>query len=319
MNYLKIKSWSSYQSYKDRTPPWIRFHKSLLDDFEYQSMSADARALLPMLWLLASEDSDPKSGLIKDKYEKIAFRLRLPIEVLKTSLCEIITTGFIEEIQQCSDPVTEPYSIRNETVTPETETETETETEEDTCIIAGADDTSAQKLNSIVSEKSKEVESQPSDQKINLHSEEPSNPYPIAFQQCWKAYPKRHGGNSKSSASRAWKARVRAGDDPDELLTATKNYHEHCRRNNIIGKRFVKMASTFYGPDEHWRQFLVLEAAPPESKHLGAFDVLDHNQRVVDAIINGEPITDDLMTPIERHNAAVVEQYLAGNCSGGVQ
>ena len=55
---LKVKDWSSFQSYKDRKPPWIRLHKSLLDNFEFQSMSANARALLPMFWLLASEDDD---------------------------------------------------------------------------------------------------------------------------------------------------------------------------------------------------------------------------------------------------------------------
>ncbi len=37
---FKIKNWSSFQSYKDRQPPWIRLHKNLLDDYTFQRMGA---------------------------------------------------------------------------------------------------------------------------------------------------------------------------------------------------------------------------------------------------------------------------------------
>ncbi|CAB4139747.1 hypothetical protein UFOVP353_15 [uncultured Caudovirales phage] len=138
---LKIKNWSSHQSYKDRTPPWIRLHRSLLDDFEFHSMSANARALLPMLWLLASEDKDPVSGSLRIGYERIAFRLRMDIKTVADGINEILSvTGddgeakFLELLQpienkECNETVTNPYPIRNQTVAPETETETETETE----------------------------------------------------------------------------------------------------------------------------------------------------------------------------------------------
>jgi hypothetical protein len=126
---IKINNWSSFQSYKDRKPPWIRFHKSLLDNFEYQCMSANARALLPMLWLLASEDEDPTSGLIRDNNAKIAFRLRLPRQEVDEGVAEIEAAGFIEQNQPCNESVTEPLRNGLESVTPETETETETETD----------------------------------------------------------------------------------------------------------------------------------------------------------------------------------------------
>jgi hypothetical protein len=127
---FRIKGWASFQSYKDRKPPWIRLHKTLLDNFEFQSMSANARALLPMLWLLASEDVDPVSGSLRDGYEKIAFRLRLPKKEVLDAIGEIIAAGFIEEIQESNQQVTEPLRICYETVTPETETETESNTYE---------------------------------------------------------------------------------------------------------------------------------------------------------------------------------------------
>lgn len=96
--FFRIKNWSSFQSYKDRNPPWIRFHKSTLDDYAFQKMSVEARALLPMLWLIASEDSNPVTGLIRIGYEGISFRLRRPENELKQTIREILLAGFLIEI-----------------------------------------------------------------------------------------------------------------------------------------------------------------------------------------------------------------------------
>lgn len=84
-------------------------------------MSDHARALLPMLWLLASEAHDPVSGLVEFTNEKIAFRLRLRIDDVTKSINEIIVAGFAEHYPSCSESVTEPLPNRSQTVTPETE------------------------------------------------------------------------------------------------------------------------------------------------------------------------------------------------------
>ncbi len=119
---LIIRNWSSFQSYKDRNPPWLRLHKNLLDNYEFHQMSANARALLPMLWLLASDDSDPKSGMIRIGYEAITFRLRMSTKDFQSGLRECIKAEFIiEEKQQVTDLSRNCHS--------ETETETETETD----------------------------------------------------------------------------------------------------------------------------------------------------------------------------------------------
>ena len=120
---MKVANWSKYQSYKDRRPPWIRFHRTMLDNYEFQMMSADARALLPMLWLLACEDEDPSSGNIPLEVEAISFRLRIDKSTLVKCLDELESAGFID----CDQSVTKPLRNRNETVPTETETETETE------------------------------------------------------------------------------------------------------------------------------------------------------------------------------------------------
>jgi hypothetical protein len=136
---IRIKGWHKYQSYKDRKPPWIRLHKSLLDDFEFQSMSITAKALLPMLWLLASEDEDPTSGVIRDSYDKLAFRLRMDITLLIATINEIHKSGFLEidksDLQTltnkgCNETVTKQLRIRNETVTDSYRNRTETVTPE---------------------------------------------------------------------------------------------------------------------------------------------------------------------------------------------
>jgi hypothetical protein len=100
---IRIINWSSYQSYKDRKPPWVRLHKTLLDNYEFQTMSADARAILPMLWLIASEDEDPKSGLIRSEVEKICFRLRIEIPVMVAALAEMQNRDFIEQFHDESE------------------------------------------------------------------------------------------------------------------------------------------------------------------------------------------------------------------------
>lgn len=125
---IRIKNWSSYQSYKDRRPPWIRLHKSLLDDYDFQNMSADARAMLPMLWLLASEHEKPELGIINQSYEKISFRLRLKIALVESAIEEILKAGFIQ-IEDKKQQVTDLLRNGYESVHTETETEANTEAE----------------------------------------------------------------------------------------------------------------------------------------------------------------------------------------------
>ena len=120
---VKIKNWSKYQSYKDRKPPWIRFHRSMLDEYKFQMMSADARAMLPMFWLLACEHEDPKSGLVTLSLQEISFRLRQSEHLVTKVMLELQANDFIE----CNESVTKAYQESSENVTTETETETETE------------------------------------------------------------------------------------------------------------------------------------------------------------------------------------------------
>ena len=114
---LRIKNWSEFQHYKDRAPPWVKLHHSLLDNFEFHSLPVASKALAPMLWLLASENLD---GSISDDLTEVAFRLRINANDVQTALKPLIDKGFVvsdsnvlADCKQCA--------------LPETETETETE------------------------------------------------------------------------------------------------------------------------------------------------------------------------------------------------
>jgi len=60
---MKIKNCSEFQHFKDRTPPWIKLYRYLLDDPEWHALSGDDAKHLVMLWLIASEDKDMQGTL----------------------------------------------------------------------------------------------------------------------------------------------------------------------------------------------------------------------------------------------------------------
>ena len=58
MNYLKVVNWGRFQQYKDRNPPWIKLHTSLLDDYEFQRLPGEAKWQLLLLWLVAARQDN---------------------------------------------------------------------------------------------------------------------------------------------------------------------------------------------------------------------------------------------------------------------
>lgn len=93
---LLPNKWESFQHYKDRAPPWIKLHKSLLDDRQYQRLPVASRALAPMLWLLASESKD---GSFDGTAEELAFRLRQTEKEIAAALKPLIDNGFFLVVQ----------------------------------------------------------------------------------------------------------------------------------------------------------------------------------------------------------------------------
>ncbi|EIG2297692.1 DNA-binding protein [Escherichia coli] len=86
--------------------------------------------------------------------------------------------------------------------------------------------------------------------------------YSPEFEQAWQEYPKRAGGNSKSAAFKAWKARIREGIKPETMLDGVKRYAAWVRATGNTGTQFVKQAATFFGPDRHFDESWQQPAAP---------------------------------------------------------
>lgn len=86
--------------------------------------------------------------------------------------------------------------------------------------------------------------------------------YSPEFEQAWQEYPKRAGGNSKSAAFKAWKARLREGIKPEAMLDGVRRYAAWVRATGNTGTQFVKQAATFFGPDRHFEDFWQQPAAP---------------------------------------------------------
>lgn len=104
MDYLRIVDWGHRQTFKDRRPPWIKFHADRLDQTTflgaaYAALSRDAIALEPLLELLASRHDPP--GLLPLNEGWIAYELRMlrltPRQISKL-ISELMSVGLIERI-----------------------------------------------------------------------------------------------------------------------------------------------------------------------------------------------------------------------------
>lgn len=86
--------------------------------------------------------------------------------------------------------------------------------------------------------------------------------YSPEFETAWQAYPKRAGGNSKSGAFKAWKARLKGGVKPEDMLAGVKRYAAYARATGSVGTQYVKQAASFFGPDRHFEESWQAPSAP---------------------------------------------------------
>ena len=75
---------------------------------------------------------------------------------------------------------------------------------------------------------------------------------PVGFSECWEAYPRREGSNSRKEAQAAYRARLMAGVAASDLLNGVQCYATYAKVTGIEGTTFVKQAKSFFGTGEHW-------------------------------------------------------------------
>ncbi|EPV0646721.1 helix-turn-helix domain-containing protein [Escherichia coli] len=118
------------------------------------------------------------------------------------------------------------------------------------------------------------------DESVRVRSNRPE--YSPEFEQTWLAYPKRAGGNSKSAAFKAWKARLNEGVNPETMLEGVKRYAGWVSAMGNSGTQFVKQAVTFFGPDRHfeesWEVPAVSAARREDPYFKSSYDNVDYSQ-----------------------------------------
>lgn len=113
--FFRIPNWSEYQQYKDRDPSWIKLHRRLLNNRQFMELPLEAKGLLPLMWLLASESSQPREGVIEIDAPDIAFRLREKTDKVEEILTILISRCFIEDVRNRTEPYTEERRGETET------------------------------------------------------------------------------------------------------------------------------------------------------------------------------------------------------------
>lgn len=96
-------------------------------------------------------------------------------------------------------------------------------------------------------------------------------PFPPSVNAYWRAPNKGHlagrhlisaDGNSKAAAYKAWKARLKDGFKPEDMMAGVKRYAAYVKVTGNAGTQFVKQATTFFGPDRHFEETWQTPSAP---------------------------------------------------------
>ena len=113
MNYLRVRNWEKFQHYKDRTPPWIKLHRDLLNDYKFSCLQDASKLHLILIWLLASQ----LDNRIPADPTWIARRINVNNKI---DLNSLIKYGFLEPEHNASNALAK-RSLETETYKQETE------------------------------------------------------------------------------------------------------------------------------------------------------------------------------------------------------
>lgn len=92
--FFKIKNFEKLQHYKNRHPPWIKLYNSITEDYEFSKLPGLLKGQLICLWVLASRQKNPGTGLPYDPEwirQRIGFEEAVDLETL-------LAAGWIEMI-----------------------------------------------------------------------------------------------------------------------------------------------------------------------------------------------------------------------------
>ncbi len=123
---MKVPNWSTYQGYKKRGPPWVKLHVALLRKREWLKLPLSGKALLPALWIIASESG--VDGSLPNDPDVLSHLSGLTEAQVVEGLDSLISFGFIERDKTVAHHATK--------LSGETERETETKGEGEARVLA---------------------------------------------------------------------------------------------------------------------------------------------------------------------------------------
>jgi hypothetical protein len=118
MEYLRIKNWDKFQHYRNRTPPWIKLHRDLLNDYDFSCLQDASKLQIMLIWLLASQLDN------KIPNDPAWVRLRIHVDD-KVDLNALIKCGFLEYASNTLADCNQSAIVETETEAYKEETERE--------------------------------------------------------------------------------------------------------------------------------------------------------------------------------------------------
>lgn len=83
----------------------------------------------------------------------------------------------------------------------------------------------------------------------------PQEPVPDRFEEFWKAYPRRgEASNPKKPARQKYERAVKAGADPDQIITAARRFREIERKAGREGTKYIPQASRWLN-EQRWNDY----------------------------------------------------------------
>lgn len=101
------------------------------------------------------------------------------------------------------------------------------------------------------------------------------------FENCWKAYPKRFGSNSKQETYKQWQNRIKEKETIENLLLATQHYARFAELTEKIGTEYVMQAQRFYGKRREYEQFINFDETkiPNKTTKKDDYDMICEEER----------------------------------------
>lgn len=116
MSYFTVKNLAHYQHYKERRPPWVKLHRSVLESYDFGCLQDASKWLAVGMILLASECDNQ----VPDDIAWIKRRLQMTSE---PDVQALVNAGFIRHVGAST-----ALASCKQNLTPEVEAEAEKET-----------------------------------------------------------------------------------------------------------------------------------------------------------------------------------------------